>query len=653
MKILSFFFSLALIGSLYSCTQVDHGDLFPMKRGDKWGYINTSGKWAIPPKYQYAFPFSEDRALFQQNNQWGVIDKNAKEIIPATYQLSTTINLTPNYDNHELRTDYFSEGVILLSKDYQVYNLLSKDGDLITTFPNYHKLRPVSSGWMAFQSHSQAGYMDTTGTVVLELPPYRHIGDFHDNRALFQPTFFSKMGFINQKGEVVIDTVFQSVNSFSEGLAAAQKDDFLYGFIDKAGNWVIEPQYQYADRFSEGLAQVRGEEGIYYIDKNGNVVISSPIEGQEICQATSFHNGLALVKLTPKNSPCSIPIEGFSMGFNNTLYAYIDTTGKVIYQESLAELRQRQANIKAERIAKTSAYKAEEKAEKERMMKAIEDCPVYQAFGDTSAHNYAEFNQSGHISRFYFPTVVIIANNSETFDVQFPVIISSDQASFIQIPPISIKYASIGEFNSPRQGPSQKGFECALLAERVFSFYEDSRGEIDSLSVNLPDQPGQDYWKGQITFASRDSGCSLLFHINSTTLSQYSARDTSLGWVKDRSESSKKVPITHLRAKYDRGQLVVDTEAGSRYGSQSATFSLRNFTGDGSYFHKGLLKVEGFETGVMKIRHYLIPVIPENNDYLSDDKEMDAEDIVVRKKDQEGLLIISTDHILRPILVDQ
>ena len=49
-----------------------------------FGYIDTRGKWVMPPRFQYANDFSDGLAgvAFGENG-WGFIDHAGKEVIPG------------------------------------------------------------------------------------------------------------------------------------------------------------------------------------------------------------------------------------------------------------------------------------------------------------------------------------------------------------------------------------------------------------------------------------------------------------------------------------------------------------------------------------------------------------------------------------------
>lgn len=77
-----------------------------------------------------------------------------------------------------------------------------------------------------------------------------------------------KWGFIDDKGEWVIQPTFDKVLPFREGLAAANIGFFFdpynadncrtgkWGFIDPAGKWIIEPRFDAVESFREGFAKV-------------------------------------------------------------------------------------------------------------------------------------------------------------------------------------------------------------------------------------------------------------------------------------------------------------------------------------------------------------------------------------------------------------
>ena len=75
-----------------------------------------------------------------------------------------------------------------------------------------------------------------------------------------------------------------------DGVACVD-DNGKFGYIDTKGDYVIEPKFECAMSFSEGLAVFFEGEKCGYINKEGNVVLPAKYDA-----ATAFENGRAKVK---------------------------------------------------------------------------------------------------------------------------------------------------------------------------------------------------------------------------------------------------------------------------------------------------------------------------------------------------------------------
>lgn len=80
-----------------------------------------------------------------------------------------------------------------------------------------------------------------------------------------------KWGYINEKGEPVIEPKFDDAWNFHEGLTAV-KVEWARGYIDRNGNYIVEPKYQHAGPFRDGKARVMLDDVWEYIDKEGKKV---------------------------------------------------------------------------------------------------------------------------------------------------------------------------------------------------------------------------------------------------------------------------------------------------------------------------------------------------------------------------------------------
>jgi hypothetical protein len=96
-------------------------------------------------------------------------------------------------------------------------------------------------------------------------------------------------------GNEIISLKYDSIESFSEGLAAVRLNGRA-GFIDKTGREIISlTKYDWADSFSEGLAGVRLNGKWGFIDKTGKEVI--PLKYNIVLP---FSEGVAEVRVNYK-----------------------------------------------------------------------------------------------------------------------------------------------------------------------------------------------------------------------------------------------------------------------------------------------------------------------------------------------------------------
>ncbi len=334
--------------------------------GNKWGYIDRTGKVVIEPRWQNnddwpgvrVGAFHGGLASVTEYASWGVrddsnywtykcgyIDKTGKYVIPPQLRQSC---------------GPFSEGLAAVEVDF--------DGPEDTK----------DVGWL--------GYMDTKGNWAIP-PKFIEGGTFHGGIALVSDGFDERSEFkrflIDKKGRPVMGAkdcrwryIFSeglalaysrekmlydgflnenceyafkfppgvyadpNVSRFSEGRAVVFKkpgsppregdssddDKRIFGYIDTSGKVVIPFQFKYAVPFSEGLAAVvQKEGGNAYIDHTGKAVLKPAYGGNG-----SFHNGLAYQFLHMWT------IGERKNGRN--IYGYMNKQGKYVWLSPRAEV---------------------------------------------------------------------------------------------------------------------------------------------------------------------------------------------------------------------------------------------------------------------------------------------------------------------------
>ena len=122
----------------------------------------------------------------------------------------------------------------------------------------------------------------------------------------------SKYGFIDQTGNIVIDTQYDFARSFSEELAAVSlggswdiDGDYIdgkWGFTDRTGKVVVPIIYDKVCDFSEGFAAVVEGNKLGFVDITGKIVIP-PTYNYGMYEEYYFRNDLAVVTIGDFDSP--------------------------------------------------------------------------------------------------------------------------------------------------------------------------------------------------------------------------------------------------------------------------------------------------------------------------------------------------------------
>ncbi len=207
--------------------------LAAVSKNDKYGFINAKGEFVIEPKYDWANSFSDGLAVVSLDGKSGAIDKAGKTIIPFEYEFlgsfqngfATAARPTNDAENYDRK-----------------YGLINKQNEVIIPFM-YDEMGDLSESLIAVKKDGKWGYVDT-----------------------------------NNKPVIPINLAYETVNGFSDGLAAVfnyeeNSDNYKYGYIDKTGKLIIPMQF----------LKVYWDDSEGFIDFNNGIAIISDREGRTIC----------------------------------------------------------------------------------------------------------------------------------------------------------------------------------------------------------------------------------------------------------------------------------------------------------------------------------------------------------------------------------
>lgn len=224
----------------------DESGLLKVCTGDKWGFIDKSGKIVINPQFDSVSSFSNrDLTCVTVGEKYGYINKKGEYVI------------NPQFDY---------------------------------AYPFYGDLALVKSG-------GKYGYIDKSGKFVIN-PQFDEADSFYESSDnIARVCVDEKYGYINTKGEYIVNPQYASADYFSNGLAAVKSGD-KWGYINTKGDTVISYQYARAYTMSDdGYAIVMTtNKNLIIIDKNGNAVTSGEFDSidyennEDICQKDGCYN---------------------------------------------------------------------------------------------------------------------------------------------------------------------------------------------------------------------------------------------------------------------------------------------------------------------------------------------------------------------------
>lgn len=240
----------------------------------KWGFIDRTGTFVINPQFDNVGYFFNGLAVVIVDDRWGYIDKTGKYVINPQFMLA----------------DNFGADIAPVAIDQHRFGFIDKTGKFVVnpTLAETHMSYDSGDYWSCFHEglcgikDNGWGYIDKTGKIVIPCQ-FDEAEPFSDGLALVKKYnddsgMLEKKCFINKKGEEVLDVMgkYTQVGSFHEGLAAVfvrqQDGSERCGYINKKGEMVIQPCYTHAAPFCGGLAGVRYGDSYYYIDKTGKVI---------------------------------------------------------------------------------------------------------------------------------------------------------------------------------------------------------------------------------------------------------------------------------------------------------------------------------------------------------------------------------------------
>lgn len=295
---------------------------YRVQLGSGWkdGYVlRTTGRWVIPPQFDYAFGFEKNGlATVYVNKRFGLINCSGEVVAKPQFKF-----IAP-----------FKDGVAKVEGS-DGWGFINEKGEAINASPLTVNYGFFSEGMARFQANGKTGFVDKKFRVKIE-PQYERALDFEDGVASVMRD--GKWGVIDKNGRTIIEPKYDNRIEFREGLASVKIGE-KWGCINKSGAMVIEPKFDSDLWFTEGMSRIRVNGKMGFVDAKGQWVIDPIFEA-----TSSFQQGVVAVKINGKwgliGKDRRVIIEpeydeissfkGINIACKNKKYGLFDNTGKVI-----------------------------------------------------------------------------------------------------------------------------------------------------------------------------------------------------------------------------------------------------------------------------------------------------------------------------------
>lgn len=274
--------------------------LYPYKTSNtsdksiKYGYINDEGKVIVDPKYDYATQAEDGYYRVQIGSRWGMIDSNGNNVIKVDYEdlhsfseglaaakLNGKYGYVDEKENVVIPYQFkqagnFSEGKAYVNAGDKEF--IDKEGKIIAKNLKFSLLDGFHNGRAAIIVNSEFGYIDENFNIVVE-PKYKIAKNFVNGMAIVGKSL-DEFHLINKKGDTVVE---YPKGKFKLDFRAQINDEDLLpiikdgkeGYMNLKGDLKIDCIYDCASKFNDGYAIVVKDKKTCVIDSTGKLMTDS------------------------------------------------------------------------------------------------------------------------------------------------------------------------------------------------------------------------------------------------------------------------------------------------------------------------------------------------------------------------------------------
>ncbi|WP_170133677.1 WG repeat-containing protein [Undibacterium pigrum] len=311
----------------------------------KWGYINALCEWVVAPELDEARAFSDDGlARFCQQGKWGYLNLQGQVFIAPQYEDVTAfrhglaaVKLGKHRwavidtsgarvsDKTFFHVSNFSAcglAAAIDSKDRKLIGYIQRDCSWAIA-PRFRENFSFSDNGVAPATEDDRlyGLINTQGEWILK-PVYSRIKEFNEEGLAYfsrEDSWYDGNGYLNEKGEVVVDGGRHLAKYMASGIVANEYDGSSY--LRKDGKRLETPALSWGDHFNQfGYAVVRASSGWGILSADGTFA-SLPAQ---VLEPVTNSDGWVIGALD--NTPYSAFLT------DDAGIAYIGKDGKIAYR---------------------------------------------------------------------------------------------------------------------------------------------------------------------------------------------------------------------------------------------------------------------------------------------------------------------------------